>query len=151
MLFMDSDVPHGGDFQRFDYAKGREDTDPWEIRLPLQDDRVPDSDKSPVPGVDTGDLTDYEKLVIIGDLIKEDRGQIGDIGIPLYQEIPGDIMPPKAPSGDEIQARANFYSHHLHPQLIITPGEGIDSKRGFLGDLRAAVNQEVHSVGDIQA
>lgn len=148
---MDTNTPHGGDFRRPESYQlkgpgGDTRRDPWEIHIP-QDDRVPGADV-PTPRVEIDELTDYEKFVIIGDLIEQDRGQIRDVGVPLYDQVPGDIMPPpsRAPSGNEIQARGAS----PEPRPFITPGEGIDSTKGFLGDLRAAVNHDVHGAGDIQ-
>ncbi len=105
---MGTNTPHGGDFRQPDSYQtkesgGDERRSPWEIRIP-QDDRVPGADV-PTPGVGIDGLNDYERMVIIGDLIREDRGRIGDVGVPLYDQIPGDIpRPPRAPSGNDIQA-----------------------------------------------
>lgn len=105
---METNTPHGGDFRRPESYQlkesGRDERrNPWEIHIP-QDDRVPGADV-PTPGVGIDRLTDYERMVIIGDLIREDRGQIHDVGIPLYDYVPGDVpRPPRAPSGDDIQA-----------------------------------------------
>ena len=126
-------APHtGGDFDAFGdhrihdpnlgvFAKSRD------IPMPEVDDRFPDArSQFEIP------LTPLERLGIITDINKQQRRQIDDVGIPAYAPDPYEPPPPGYRPPESYEA-----------QPLVTPGEGIDSTKGFLGDLHAEVRSQV--------
>lgn len=104
--------------------------------MPEVDDRVPgpDSGSRHVP------LTDLERLEIIRDINRGGRNRIADLGIPAYAPNPHDQLPggPRPPESYEARPRRDV----MRP--LVMPGEGIDSTKGLLGDLRSEIHGSVH-------